>query len=194
LTGSAAAVRPPEDAVRAPAAMTERDLARRCRQGDPAALRDLAETYYDRVHRVARTLVRDPETAEDLTQEAFTAALKSIRAFRGESQLFTWLVSILRNRWFNRRRKDRRLQVYSEVNPGPDPEDRIARSDSVGDLRDVFHRLGEEDRLVLELFHYEEMKYHEIARATGVPVGTVKSRLFTARQKLKDLMEGRHEV
>ncbi len=177
-----------------PDRMEEKELVAGCRGGDPAALRRLAERYYDSIYRVARTLTRDPGGAEDLTQDAFTAAFRAIGAFRGDSGLFTWLVSILRNTWLSRHRKQKRISYLPEIDSGAAPRDDFARADAAADLRYAFGELDEDDRLVLELYHYEGMKYRDMARVMEVTVGTVKSRLFHARQRLKTLLEGTHAV
>ena len=172
-------------------AMDEKALVEACRRGERAALRRLAEEYYDRVYRVARTLENDPGEAEDLTQDAFAAALKAIRRFRGESGLFTWLVSILRNRWLNRRRKAGRIApMTGRASVAPSE----GQSDAVVDIQAAFGELEPEDRAILELYHYEELKYEEIREVLDIPLGTVKSRLFNARQKLKSFLEGSHAV
>jgi RNA polymerase sigma-70 factor (ECF subfamily) len=174
--------------------MTEAEIVQGCRKGDPRAIRALAENYYDRVFRVAHTLASNPHGAEDLTQETFTAAIKSIVSFRSESGLFTWLVAVLRRQWLYRRRRDSRLKIVGELDAGAAPQEDLDRRDAREELRAAFRRMDGEDRAILELFHIEEMRYHEIAAALEIPIGTVKSRLHGARQKLRGLIEGSHAL
>lgn len=174
--------------------MTELEILQGCRKGDPRAIRALAENYYDRVFRVAYTLASDRHGAEDLTQETFAAAIESIAAFRGESGLFTWLVAVLRRQWLYRRRRDSRLKIIRELDGGVAPEEDRDRRDAREELRAAFRRMEGEDRAILELYHIEEMRYHEIAAALDIPIGTVKSRLHGARQKLRGLIEGSHAL
>lgn len=174
--------------------MTEHEIVRGCQKGDRYAIRALAEKYYDRVFRVACTLVSDAHGAEDLTQDTFTAAIQSIAAFRGESGLFTWLVAVLRRQWLYRRRRDSRLKIVGELEGGAAPEEDRDRRDAREEMQAAFRRMEGEDRTILELFHIEQMRYHEIAAALEIPIGTVKSRLHGARQKLRGLIEGSHAL
>jgi RNA polymerase sigma-70 factor (ECF subfamily) len=151
----------------------------------PFLMNEYAEAYYDRLFRVAFSLCRDRHAAEDLTQETFTASFKSIETFRGESELFTWLVAILRRLWLNRRRDRNRVQEVGEIAA---PEEDAERRDAREELERAMERLDDESRLVLTLYHVEDMKYEEIAAALQTPIGTVKSRLHEARRKLRSLI------
>lgn len=175
--------------------MTDAEIAKGCRGGDPRAVRAMVEIYYDKVFRVAHTLTGDPHWAEDLTQETFTAAIRAVLSFRGESGLFTWLVAVLRRQWLYRRRREGRIKVMPELDhAGAAPEEDRDRRDAREELHAAFGRMDEEDRAILELFYIEQMRYHEIAAALEIPIGTVKSRLHGARQKLKGLIEGSHAM
>lgn len=174
--------------------MNEADVVEGCRRGDPEAIRELAEVYYDKVFRVAFTLTHDRHQAEDLTQETFVASMKAIHAFRGESGLFTWLVAILRRIRMNRQRTDSRLRVVADVEDGPAPAEDMERRHAREDLQAALAKMDEEGRMILSLYHVEGMKYEEIAHALQTPLGTVKSRLHEARRRLKNLIEGSHAV
>jgi RNA polymerase sigma-70 factor (ECF subfamily) len=174
--------------------MNERELTAACQRGDREALRAMAERFYDSVFRVAFSLTSDRDRAEDLTQETFTASIRAIRAFRGESGLFTWLVAILRRQWMNRRRSEGRLKVVPEIGERAAPEEDSDRRYAREELAAAMGRLDEESRAILTLYHAQELKYEEIARALDVPIGTVKSRLHDARRKLRILIKGSHAV
>jgi RNA polymerase sigma-70 factor (ECF subfamily) len=174
--------------------MNEAELAEGCRRGDPDSIRELAEVFYDKVFRVAFTLTHDRHQAEDLTQETFTASLKSIERFRGESGLFTWLVGILRRIRLNRQRTETRLKVVADVQDGPAPSEDADKRHAREELRAAMAKMDDESRLILSLYHVEGMKYDEIAQAMQTPIGTVKSRLHEARRRLKNLIEGSHAV
>jgi RNA polymerase sigma-70 factor (ECF subfamily) len=173
------------------ARVDEREIVEGCRRGDADALKTLAERNYDRLFRVACALTRDPGTAEDLTQQTFTASIAAIRGFRGESSLFTWLVAILRRANLNRRRSEERRRRIER--PPPEPEE-AERRDARAELAAALEKLDEESRIILSLYHVEEMSYEEIAGALDVPLGTVKSRMHEARKRLRNLVEGRHAV
>jgi RNA polymerase sigma-70 factor (ECF subfamily) len=177
-----------------PTGMNDHEIVLGCKRGDPQAVRQLAERHYDRVYRVALAWTRNGHTAEDLTQETFTAAIRGIRGFREASSLFTWLVGILRRQWLYRSRREKRLKVMPDVDPGAAPDEDRDRKDAHALMRSVIEGMGEDDRVILVLFYVEELRYTEIAASLEIPIGTVKSRLNAARTRLKDLIEGRHAV
>jgi RNA polymerase sigma-70 factor, ECF subfamily len=166
---------------------TEAELVAACREGQREAFDELVSRFYDRLYRLAYTMA-GPGAAADLVQETFLAALRSLPNFRGEAQLSTWLISILRNQYslFLRGRRKAMAPLEDEgrrlAAPGPEP---------VGEgVRMIFDRvkeLPEDLRLTLVLFYVEGLKYAEIARALECPIGTVRSRLFEARERLKKL-------
>jgi RNA polymerase sigma-70 factor, ECF subfamily len=168
---------------------SESDLIDGCRAGRREALDALVSVHYDRIHRIASTLA-GPEAAADLAQETFLAAVKAFPRFRGDSQLSTWLVAILRNQHslFRRGLKKWRLAPIAGEGdrlaaPEPRPVDREVR-----EILDRVKDLPEELQTTLVLFHVDGMKYADIARAMECPVGTVRSRLFEARERLKRLV------
>jgi RNA polymerase sigma-70 factor (ECF subfamily) len=168
---------------------SESELLAECRAGRREALDALVARHYDRIYRLAWTLA-GADAAADLAQETFLAAVKALPRFRGDAQLSTWLVSILRNQvsLFLRGVRKWRLAPLPEdgkrlAAPPPPSIDR--------QVRDVFDRvreLPEELRTTLVLFHVDGMSYADIARAMECPVGTVRSRLFEARGRLKKLV------
>jgi RNA polymerase sigma-70 factor (ECF subfamily) len=168
--------------------MNEAELLAGCREGRREAFDALVATHYDRIHRLAWSMA-GPEAAADLAQETFLSAVKALPRFRGDAQLSTWLVSILRNQHSLFRRGLRRWS------PGPLPQ-RLAAPEprtverEVREILDRVKDLPEELRTTLILFHVDGMKYADIARAMECPVGTVRSRLFEARERLKRLVSG----
>jgi RNA polymerase sigma-70 factor (ECF subfamily) len=168
---------------------SETELLAECRAGRREALDAFVSRHYDRVYRLAWTLAGG-DAAADLAQETFLAAVKALPRFRGDAQLSTWLVSILRNQvsLFLRGVKKWRLA------PLPEDGDRLAAPPPPTidrEVRDIFDRvreLPEELRTTLVLYHVDGMSYADIARAMECPVGTVRSRLFEARGRLKKLV------
>lgn len=157
-----------------------------CKVRDPRGFELLVERAYDRVYRVAFSMVYNEEDARDLTQETFTAVLDSIHRFRGESALMSWLVSILRNTytvWLRRRKRVTPLEFEEDLVAGESRAEEV-REHVMGALRKLPERL----RTVIVLYHLEDMAYEDIARALECPVGTVRSRLHEARQELKRLL------
>jgi RNA polymerase sigma-70 factor, ECF subfamily len=165
---------------------SESELVAGCREGRREAFDALVSVHYDRIHRLAWSLA-GPEAAADLAQETFLSAVKAFPRFRADAQLSTWLVSILRNQYslFLRGLRKWRLAPLSDRLPAPEPRP-IERE--VREILDRVKDLPEELRTTLVLFHVDGMKYADIARAMECPVGTVRSRLFEARERLKQLV------
>ena len=165
------------------------DLIAGCRAGRREALEALVAAYHDRLHRIASAMA-GPEAAGDLVQETFLAAVEGFPRFRGDAQLSTWLIGILRNRFslYLRGRKKWNLAPLPEDGarlPAPEPPA------VEGDLRAILDRLQdlpEEFRTPLVLFHVDGRSYAEIAKAMDCPIGTVRSRLFEARERLRRLV------
>ena len=160
--------------------------------GRKEAFDRLVELHYDRLHRLAYTMTGSDGDAADLAQETFLAAMKSAGNFRGDARLTTWLIAILRNQYSLHLRGRRRwhhaaLEAAEGVGA---PEPAPAMRPEVTAILERVRRLPEELRTALVLFYLEGMRYQEIAEAMQCPVGTIRSRLFEARGRLKKMMEG----
>lgn len=171
--------------------MTEQELIAGCRDGRREALDELVTRYYDRIYRLAYAMA-GAEAATDLAQETFMAAVGAVSGFRGDSQISTWLISILRNQHSLFRRREQKwklapLEGENDRLPAPEPKE---IQTSVRAIFDRMKDLPEDLRLTLVLFYVEGLKYTEIAQAMGCPVGTVRSRLFEARERLKASVAG----
>jgi len=175
-------------------------LAAHAALGDRAAFETLVRRYQSRIHRLVRILVGDdcPDT-EDLTQETFIRAYRGIGQFRHTSTFRTWLHRIALNViWSHRaRRRDRALAVPAADRDGDGPAHDVATSADDPETalirRQAIDRalaaLSTEARAVVILRDIQGLEYHEIAAITGVPIGTVESRLFRARRRLRPLLE-----
>ena len=181
------------------------ELLAAIRRGDADAFEAVAREQAPALFRVALRLTRRREDAEDLVQETLVRALPHLRRFEGRSSLATYLFRALGNLWKNRLRARSRSRVVAWLRRGPledgpaepDPPDprplpleRLAAEDRAAEVRRAVGRLEPERRLTLLLREVEEMSYEEIAEVTGVPVGTVRSRLARAREELRRLLEG----
>jgi RNA polymerase sigma-70 factor (ECF subfamily) len=122
------------------------------------------------------------QTAQELTQDAFLKAWKSLPSFAFKSSLKTWVFSVALNtaRDWLRSHANTSLITEEEIQ-GEEQSDKLT-------TRAMILKLKEESRVMIILHYYEEMKISEIAEVTKIPQGTVKSRLFTAKQELKDLL------
>ncbi len=186
-------------------ARDEADLIRRLQQRDEKAFVLCVRTYQDKVYGLIYRMLGNHAEAQDVAQEVFVTVFKSIDSFRGESKLSTWLYRISANHCKNRikylRRRahkttteldaqaERALQNNSgstlgEGQAGPAEVLEGAQLEQI--VQRAIGKLEEEHRLLLLLRDVEEMSYEEIMQVTGLPEGTVKSRLHRARQALKE--------
>jgi RNA polymerase sigma-70 factor, ECF subfamily len=175
------------------------ELAQQAAAGDRDAFDQLVRRYDARIVTLARALTGGSPDAEDLAQEAFIRAFRGIRRFRGQSAFRTWLhtiaVNVIRTHHAQRSRWRRLFTEPVETDADGGTEiDRAAVPGFEADVvrRDVIDRalarLPDELRLVVTLRDVQGLDYREIADVLGVPMGTVESRLFRARQKLKPLL------
>jgi RNA polymerase sigma-70 factor (ECF subfamily) len=169
--------------------------------GDDAAFDQLTRTLRVRAFSVARSLVGSHDDALDLTQEAFLKTYRARATYRENDPFLPWFHRILRNTCFSFLRKKNRIRTHSlTVERGEDEteweiaDEEVAVSIGLerGDVHVVFwegfRRLTARDREILTLRHFQELAYREIAQALEIPEGTVMSRLYHARRKLRDLL------
>lgn len=182
-------------------------LLERIRRGDADAFDRIAREVAPRLFRLAMSLSGRREDAEDLVQETLVRALPALRRFEGRASLTTYLVRAMTNIWKNRLRSRSRSRIVQwfrprdretgDESPALDPPDRtpsaqdiLEAEDRAARVRDAVQRLHPDRRLTLVLREVEELSYEEIGSITGVPVGTVRSRLARAREDLRKLLGG----
>ncbi|MCU0702851.1 MAG: sigma-70 family RNA polymerase sigma factor [Fimbriiglobus sp.] len=168
--------------------------------GNSAAFGELVARYQDRLFNVAYRVLDNTEDAADVVQEVFVNAYQSLRAFKGDSELFTWLYRIAFNTAISFKRRRRRVMRIDGTSDdgGLDPEDRsldtapeaqLERTEDERVLAEAMAKLSPEHRTVLVLKDIDGLKYEDIAEVMGVPIGTVRSRLHRARLELKSLLD-----
>jgi RNA polymerase sigma-70 factor (ECF subfamily) len=168
--------------------------------GNRAAQRHLIERYQGPVLRFARNLLRDHQEAEDVTQEVLVSALGALDGFDARRARFlTWLFTLARNRCLNRlRRPNRRAQGDPALREAGSRAEAGGRGGEVMDhlrqcLEEAFQELPDVQRTAFLLAEVEGLTYPEVAAVEGVPVGTVKSRIHRARERLQQLLRGVEE-
>lgn len=146
--------------------------------------------HLDAATNLARWLTRNPPEADDIVQDAMLRAFRSFDTFRGEA-VKPWLLTIVRNCYRSARGVSNRFAALPEhhaettADPAPDQESEMLRGDEARDLAAALRALPAEFRETLILREMEEMRYRDIAAVTGVPIGTVMSRLARARALLR---------
>jgi RNA polymerase sigma-70 factor (ECF subfamily) len=179
--------------------MDDAELVEAAASGDGGAFDELVRRHERSIVNLARAMTGGADDAEDLAQEAFVRAWKSLRQFRRESTFRTWLHGIALNvirTHRGRLARLRRVLFSAPADADADPLAQVAVEDRVDrtlELRDGIDRalaqLPEELRAALVLRDVQGLEYREIADALGVPIGTVESRIFRARQRLRPLLE-----
>lgn len=164
-----------------------RDLVQRAMAHDHEAFSELARLQVDKLYAVARLILRDPERAEDATQEAILLCWRDIAGLRDPDRFEPWMRRVLVNACYREARRDRdRRHIESQVmviDPAcTDASRQVADRDQ---LERGFRRLEPEQRALIVLHHHLGMPYHEIAEVLRLPVGTVKSRLHRSTQALR---------
>jgi RNA polymerase sigma-70 factor (ECF subfamily) len=175
--------------------------------GDTGAFSDLVRRHHERVYNTVFGLVGDLDEADDLAQEAFLKAFRSLRRFRGQSLFSTWLYRIAVNCSLDHlkskhRRSTVSLDEYQDIQEFPSIWRRNTEDADVGvqrrELQEILEialdALPEEYRVTFVLREIEGMAYEEIAELLKCSVGTVKSRLFRGRAKLRESLQFQYET
>lgn len=184
------------------ASPSDDELVATARTGDLEAFNRLVERHQRVVYAVCFRLLRDPQLAEDVTQDTFVRAYQSLARFQGD-QFRSWLLRIATNRSFDVLRYRRRRQAesldaqlieeepqWASEAPSDDPEEFSARRELSRRLDEALGRLPPEQRLVVLLHDVQGYPYEEIALITSASLGTVKSRLSRGRARLRDELRG----
>ena len=169
--------------------LQEEWLVRRSKAGDREAFGQLVSRHQSAVYRVVRGILGDPAESEDVAQEVFLKAYANLARFRGESSLFTWLYRIAVNEALRarKRRPLPTLEVLPETEvPPPEPE-ADGEAPTLATLQRMLARLPDDYRAIVTLRDLEGLSYQEISETLEIPLGTVESRLFRARQDLRAL-------
>jgi RNA polymerase sigma-70 factor (ECF subfamily) len=188
--------------------MSEREvdqlLVERAQRGDKRAFELLVEKYQHKLARLVSRLVRDPGEAEDVTQEAFIKAYRALPSFRGDSAFYTWLYRIGINTAKNflvatGRRAPTSTEVDAEEAEGYEgseqlhdintPESLLLSKEIAATVNGAIESLPEELRSAIQLRELEGMSYEEIAKLMDCPIGTVRSRIFRAREAIADKLK-----
>ena len=173
----------------------ERELIERCRSGDDTAFAELVDRYKDLVYGLIYRMVRDRSLADDLAQDVFLKVHRGLPYFRGEARLSTWIFRIVQNVC---------VQTRTSRRPDVSLEDRHDDSPprQFGSVDQAFAAIEDRDRLdkalvqlppnyrMLVVAHYMRgVQYESLAEALNLPLGTVKTHLYRAKRRLRELLE-----
>src|SRR6266480_2021620 len=194
----APAMEEPEKA--APAPVPDLELVQRAQKGDGASYDELVRRYQERVYATVYHKTSNHEDANDLAQETFIKGFQALKSFKGDSSFYTWIYRIAVNKTINflKQRKNRTHMSLNDIdfNAENDPDlvalisDRTPRRD-IGltelqeKLNDAMQKLSPVHRLVVTLHDVQGLSHEEIGKIIDCNIGTVRSRLFYARQQLQ---------
>ncbi|MDD4278910.1 MAG: sigma-70 family RNA polymerase sigma factor [Candidatus Sumerlaeales bacterium] len=177
----------------------EKSIIKKVQDGEVGAFEQLVNAYKQKAFYVALNLVKNHEDALDLAQDAFVKAFKAIKSFDLEAAFFPWFYKIIRNHCLNHIKKNQRIrndslqeieeETYQQFqDTKPKPRDQYHTDETCNLLWNSIERLKPDFREIITLKHFHNLSYKEIAEALNIPIGTVMSRLFNARQELRDLV------
>ncbi len=178
----------------------DRELVVRAQQHDIPAYEELVRRYHGKIFSLVFNMTRNREDAEDMVQDVFTKAYTSLKSFKGTSSFYTWIYRIGVNHTLNfikKRKKAPQISLnepdagaerdptYLEIASQESPVRDTARAELQEKLNKALMTLSEKHRTVVVLHDIQGVPHDEIARITGCSEGTVRSRLFYARQRLQ---------
>jgi RNA polymerase sigma-70 factor (ECF subfamily) len=181
----------------------DQELVKRVQKGDKAAFDLLVIKYQHKLVHLVNRYVKDPSEAQDVAQDAFIKAYRALPEFRGESAFYTWLYRIAINTAKNyllsrsRRHYDYEIDVQDAEQLGDTPllkdietpEESLMNEQVVQVISAAIDALPEEMRVAITLREFEGMSYEEIAEVMDCPIGTVRSRIFRARESIDEKLK-----
>jgi RNA polymerase sigma-70 factor (ECF subfamily) len=192
-----------EEATDSPTATTptpEQELVKQARSGDLSAYDELVRRYQERIYATIYHMTANHEDANDLAQEAFIKAFQALKSFKGGSSFYTWVYRIAVNKTINflKQRKNRAQMSLNDLDfnaeHDPDlvalisektPRRDVALAELQEKLNSALQKLSEPHRLVVTLHDVQGLSHEEIAKIMDCNIGTVRSRLFYARQQMQ---------
>lgn len=176
----------------------DHELVLRAQSGDKRAFELLVVKYQRRVERLLSRLVRDTAEVDDVAQETFIRAYRALSAFRGESAFYTWLyriaINTAKNYLATRGRRpqlaveqhgdDEAVDVSEQMPDYHTPETELSNRQIVTTVNEVVESLPDELRVAITLREMEGLSYEDIAAIMNCPIGTVRSRIFRAREAI----------
>ncbi len=170
--------------------MDDKELVRECLSGSNQAFEMLVDKYQKIIFNVAYRMVGDGDDAEDITQTVFIKAYERLDSYNQKFKFFSWLYRIAVNETLNFLKSSKRFEgLDSEMmTTEKNPEQKCLDSELGSRIQAALLELEPQHRILILLKHFQNCSYHEISESLSLPVNKVKSRLYTARQTLKDIL------
>lgn len=167
----------------------ERELIAKIAKKDQNAFQTFFYIYKNRLYYYFYKLLENQEDAEELTMETFFRIYRNAGTFRGESKVSSWVFGIARRVYLEHLKEKNKSIKTLEIYEGDAVSEDSPINENVELVRKAIEKLAPYEREVLFLAYYEELPYEDIAKVLDIPVGTVKSRVFNAKAKLKKIIE-----
>ena len=167
-------------------------LIERCKRGDRRALEQLLGDYERPVYNVAYRIVGNPDDAADVTQAVFLKTFEQLDQYKPEFKFFSWIYRIAINEAINQiKRNANHVSLDDrEISDTRSPDDFVGAEDISRSIQESLMELREDYRTVVVLRHFSECSYRQISEILHIPEKTVKSRLYSARQLMKEKLKG----
>ena len=172
-------------------ALSDEELAQRVQHGDGEAFAQLVERYQRLVLNIAFRMVGDAELAQDIAQDVFVNVYQRIGQFDVRRRFYSWLYRITVNAALHERRRPATTSLHDlpVLDDRPQPDEVAERAEQDRELGAALAALSDRERMVIGLRYGADLSYDEIAEVLNVPLGTAKTWLFRAKQRLADLIE-----
>ena len=176
----------------------DNELVKRVCMGETQLFRLLIERHQQHIFNLCYRMLRQFEEADDATQDTFLKAYRSLKQFRGDARLKTWLCQIARNECLNRLRHENMASLDQQLTTDhsfqiadstPSPLELIEQQETQSIIHEAINKLPHQYRLVITLFHLNGLSYEEISQVMEIPMGTVKTHIFRARELLKSKLQ-----
>ncbi len=174
--------------------LSDSELVERGRSGDDSALSELVKRHHGAAYRVALSLTKEDDTAQDVVQDAFLKAFRALSGFRGDASFRTWLLTITANEARGALRRSNRLKETALDDAGPvrakelDPADTAVLSQESARAREMLERLPEKQRLTVGLRIDEGLSFREIGEVIGSSEGAARVNYFHGIRRLREMM------
>ena len=203
-SGLRSRAKPKQEGMEQPRTDDDRELVSRTQKGDAAAFDELVVKYSPRLYGLIYNMTSNHEDTNDLLQDVFSKAYKSIGGFRGKSSFYTWIHSIAVNMTLNfLKKRGRRYHLslddmdasiqndkeFLELTATSSPVREADLSELQRRLNEAMMKLSDEHRAVVTMFHIQGMPHAEISKILRVSEGTVRSRLFYANRQLQNYLD-----
>jgi len=187
------------------AEVSDAEIIEKVLSGDVNAFEVIVKKYEKMIYNLAMTKTQSKENAQDISQECFLRAYKMLRSYRTDSAFSTWIYRICQNLIFDFYRKNKKIKTVSlsvsdlndgeskekeivDTNSGSEPSEHVIRTEKIEKIREIINSLPEDLREIVILRDLNNISYEQISEMLDIELGTVKSRLNRAREKIKDFI------